>query len=206
MNDETKSGIVSIHGSDYETVALRVTKFREEHPNWSIENEMLGDGQYVTMKTTIRNEEGRVISTGHAQEERGEGKINTSSVVENCETSSCGRALAFYNYPGVFLRSADEMSDALIQQGIKSVEKDFGARMMILREIKMLTAVTDLKDRLADGDWLAAAEIFLDFTDEQLDALRLAPTKGGILSTAEVQQLKSNEFFAAKNELTGAIK
>jgi len=200
------NGIVELHGKSYETVALRVTKFREEHPDWTIETEMLGDGQYVTMKTTIKDETGRVISTGHAQEERGEGMINATSVVENCETSSCGRALAFYTYPGSFLRSADEMSEALIQQGIKRVQKDFGERMAILREPVMLQKIMDIKDKLADGDYHATAEIILDMTETEQSAMRLAPTKGGILTTAEVTQIKSNEYADARNSITGHIR
>jgi hypothetical protein len=198
---EEKSGVVQIHGLEYQTVALRVTQFREQHPDWTIQTKILGNGQYVTVKATIRNETGRVISTGHAEEERGEGMINTTSVVENCETSAVGRALAFHNYPGQFLRSADEMHEALIQQGIKKVQKDYGERMKIIRDI--LPQIMDIKDRLADNDYHAAAEIVLELTEEQLYALNLAPTKGGVLTTAEVNQLKSNEYAEARNSITG---
>ena len=196
-------GIVTIHGNEYETVALRLTKFREEHPDWTIETELLGDGQFVTMKTTIKDAEGRIISTGHAQEERGEGMINTTSVMENAETSSCGRALAFYKFPGSFVRSADELHEALIQQGVKRVQKDFGERMKIIREPKFLGTLCDLKDRLADNDYHAAAEICLDMTEEQGAAMWLAPTKGGILTTREREQINSDEFAAARNSITG---
>ena len=200
---ETKDGIVSIHGSDYETVALRVTKFREEHPDWTIETEQLTNGEYVTMKTTIRDEEGRIIATGHAEEERGSTNINQTSAVENAETSSCGRALAFYKYPGSFLRSADEMSDALIQQQVKAIQKDFGERMRVIRE--MLNEIVDFKDRMADGDLHAAAEIESAWSEEQHAAIKLAPTKGGILTTEEVKILSSNEYFAARNAVTGFV-
>lgn len=201
---EEKSGVVSIHGNDYETVALRVTKFRELHPDWTIETKLIDAGLHVIMKTTIKDAEGRVISTGHAEEERGAG-INATSAIENCETSSCGRALAFHLFPGTFLRSADEMSDALIAQGVKRVEKEFGERMAVLREPEMLQKVMDVKDKLADNDYHAAAEILVDLTKEQLYALQLAPTKGGILTTAEVNQIKSNEYFEAKNAVTGFV-
>ena len=201
-----ESGIVEIHGKSYETVALRVTKFREEHPDWTIETEMLGNGQYVTMKATIKDETGRVIATGHAEEERGEGMINSTSALENAETSACGRCLALYKYPGTFLRSADEMSEALIQQGIKRVQKDFGERMAILREPAMLQKIMDIKDRLADGDYHATAEIILDMTETEQSAMRLAPTKGGILTTAEVNQIKSNEYADARNSITGHVR
>ena len=197
------SGIVNLHGKDYETVALRISKFREEHPDWPIETKCLDMGMYVTFRATIKNPDGQVISTGHASEERGEGMINTTSALENCETSAVGRALAFYKFPGHFIRSADEMSDAMTQQAVKAKEKEYGQRMMILREISVLQKVVDLKDQLADGNFHAAAEIMLDFKDDELAALRCAPTKGGILTTREIEQMKTNEFAAARNSITG---
>jgi len=204
MNEE--NGIVEIHGKSYQTVALRVTKFREAHPDWTILTKIIDAGLYVTIKATIKDETGRVISTGHASEERGEGMINTTSAVENAETSAVGRALAFHEYPGTFLRSADEMSEALIQQGIKRVQKDFGERMAILREPVMLQKIMDIKDRLADNDYHATAEIILDMTETEQSAMRLAPTKGGILTTAEVNQIKSNEYADARNAITGHVR
>jgi hypothetical protein len=198
MNED--NGIVSIHGKDYQTVALRVTKFREMHPDWTLKAKIIGNGEFVTVRATVKDDQGRTISTGHAEEERGAG-INKTSAVENCETSAIGRALAFFNYPGIFLRSADEMSDALIQQGIKSVQKDFGERMKIIRG--MLNEITDLKDRLADGDFHAAVEIIQELTEDQTTALNLAPTKGGILTTEEISQIKSDDYSRARNELTG---
>ena len=202
----SESGVVSIHGNDYQTVALRVTKFREEHPDWTIKTKIIGNGQYVLVKAFIYNDEGRLISTGHAEEERGVGNINQTSSIENAETSACVRALAFFDYPGTFLRSADEMSDALIQQGIKRIEKDFGERMAILREPEMLQRIMDIKDRLADGDYHAVAEIILGMTETEQSAMRLAPTKGGILTTAEVNQIKSNEYADARNSITGHVR
>lgn len=200
---ETNNGVVTIHGLEYQTVALRVTHFREAHPDWTIETKVLDPGLHIIMRATIKDETGRVISTGHAEEERGEGTINQTSAIENCETSAVGRALAFYNYPGQFLRSADEMSDALISQSMKTVQKDFGMRMAIIRTPEMLQKIMDLKDQLADLNYHAAVEIVQSMNEEQVNALRLAPTKGGIMTTAEIEQFKSNEYFEARNSITG---
>jgi len=196
-----KSGIVEIHGRDYQTVALRVAKFREEHPECSLETKLIDAGLHVIIKAVVKDPDGRVIATGHAEEERGEGKINLTSAIENCETSAVGRALAFFKYPGTEIRSADEMSDALIEQGIKRVQKDFGERMGIIRN--MLDKIIDLKDRLADDDYHAAVEIIHSMSEEQVSALNLAPTKGGILTTAEIAKIKSNEYSEARNSITG---
>lgn len=203
MNAEAKPGVVQIHGLEYQTVALRVQNFREVHPDWTIKTKLVDAGLHVIIKASIADETGRTISTGYAEEERGEGMINATSAIENCETSAVGRALAFFNYPGQFLRSADEMSDALIQQGIKMVQKQFGERMAIIRQPHMLDKIVQIKDRLADNDYHAVVEIIHSMKEDEVDALNLAPTKGGILTTAEVNQLKSNEYSAARNEITG---
>jgi hypothetical protein len=200
--NEDKPGVVVLHGNEYETVALRVTKFREDNPDWTIKTKIIGAGEYVSIKASILDAEGKLIATGHAEEERGIG-INKTSAIENCETSAVGRALGFYKYPGQFLRSADEMSDALVQQGVKAVEKDFGERMLVIRG--MLDQIVDFKDRLADGDLAAAAEIESEWSEEQHEAIKLAPTKGGILTTEEVNKLKSNEYFEARNIVVGFV-
>ena len=197
---QEETGIVSIHGKDYQTVAKRVTEFREQHEKWCIKTKVIANGQFVSVKASIYDEEGRLIANGHAEEERGHG-INATSAVENCETSAVGRALAFYRYPGTFLRSADEMSDALIQQGVKQVQKQFGQRMSVIRDI--LPQILELKAQLADENYHAAVEIIHSLTEAQVDALNLAPTKGGILTTEEVNKLKSNEYAEARNSMTG---
>ena len=48
------------------------------------------------MKTSILCD-GVVVSTGHAEEIRGQGNVNKTSSLENCETSSLGRCLS--NFP-----------------------------------------------------------------------------------------------------------
>jgi hypothetical protein len=69
----------------------------------------------------------------------------------------------------------------------------------------MLDQIVDFKDRLADGDLAAAAEIESEWSEEQHEAIKLAPTKGGILTTEEVNKLKSNEYFEARNIVVGFV-
>ena len=213
--NEDKPGVVSIHGNDYETVALRVTKFREDNPNWTIKTKAIGAGQYVTFRASIYNEEGRLIATGHAEEERGAAGGFNGSELECCETSAVGRALAFYKFPGTFLRSADEMSDALIAQGVKNLEKWYGEWMKIIREPEMLGKILTIKDLLSSEDdegnpktpeYALVAEMVMDMTDDQQQAMRKAPTKGGILTTEEIGKLKSNEYADARNSITGHVR
>ena len=103
------TGIVQIHGKDYQTVALRVSKLRDDHPDWTISTDILSNADTVLIKACILDENGRLIGSGHAEEIRGSTNINKTSAVENCETSAIGRALAASGYGGTEYASANEM-------------------------------------------------------------------------------------------------
>ena len=85
---------VKIHGKEYITVAERVADFHKNHKeNRSIITEIIQfkDG-VVVVKAVVKT--GDDVFTGHAYEDIGSTKINTTSALENCETSAIGRALA----------------------------------------------------------------------------------------------------------------
>ena len=70
----------------------------------------------VLFRCEIRNDEGRLIATGHSEERRSNTGINSTSAVENCETGAIGRALAALGYGGSEFASADELVGALQKQ------------------------------------------------------------------------------------------
>ena len=108
---------INIHGKQYETVASRIVRFRESYPDFSIITDLLSaDADCVVMKASILNAVGMCISTGHAEEYRTASKINKTSALENCETSAVGRALAFFEYAGSGIASADEVTNAIKAQ------------------------------------------------------------------------------------------
>ena len=110
---------IDVKGKDYAPVNERIKAFRAVCPNGSVTTEIVYmDGGVVTMKATITDEEGRVISTGLAQEKESSSFINKTSYVENCETSAVGRALGFAGI-GVdgSICSAEELANALNNQG-----------------------------------------------------------------------------------------
>ncbi len=110
------SGIVNIHGKEYQTVALRVQKFREAYPLYALTTEIIyRDEIEVVMKAIIANEEGRILATGHSEEKR-VGQINKTSALENGETSAIGRALAALGLGGTEFASANEVQTAIHQQ------------------------------------------------------------------------------------------
>jgi hypothetical protein len=111
------NGKVNIHGREYETVALRVQKFKAACPDHSLTTEVLTrDAECVVMKASIFNPEGRLVATGHAEEYRKASSINKTSALENAETSAIGRALAAFGLGGTEFATADEVANAIGQQ------------------------------------------------------------------------------------------
>ncbi len=113
---------VKIHGKEYITVAERVDEFHKKHPNGSIQTELVkfGDGIVIT-KTHVYPDVSDTIRkfTGLAYEEIGSSQINRTSALENCETSSCGRAITFAmgtSGKTDSIASADEVQNAIHQQ------------------------------------------------------------------------------------------
>lgn len=112
------SGIVTIHGKEYKTVAKRVDEFRKEHKQeLGIQTNLVSiDERTVVIKAEIINKEGFVIATGYAEENRQSSTINKTSALENCETSAIGRALANFGLAGGEYASADEVAQAISRQ------------------------------------------------------------------------------------------
>ena len=111
------TGIVNIRGKEYMTVALRVQNFREAHPDWSIVTQIVHrDADEVVMVATILNDQGRILATGHAEEKRKASQINSTSALENAETSAIGRCLSALGFGGSEFASANEVQNAVHQQ------------------------------------------------------------------------------------------
>ncbi len=114
-----KKGIVPIHGKQYKTVALRVDEFRSSFSGYGMDTQIIDAGiesGHAVISAKIYNPEGRIIASGYATEKWGSSKINTTSALENCETSAIGRALANLGLGGEEYASADELISALEQQ------------------------------------------------------------------------------------------
>ena len=134
MNHKFKT--TNIRGKAYVEVNQRVLFFRNEkkYEGWAIESECINlTSESVTIRCTIKDNEGRIISQGLAQEDKTSSKINSTSYVENCETSAVGRALAFMGI-GIesSIASSNEVSMAIAKQ--EAEESDFE------KALKWLTA------------------------------------------------------------------
>ena len=88
---------------DYELLEDRLKKYWKDNPEGMISTNVVHiteDGTCVTIKADVTDNNGRLVATGIAQETKGDGFANTTSWVENCETSAIGRALANWKYQG----------------------------------------------------------------------------------------------------------
>ena len=109
---------VKIKGKDYVMVNERIKAFRNNFKGFSLETEIIDiTSESCTMRAVVRDETGRIIATGTAQEQKQSSNINKTSYVENCETSAWGRALGNLGI-GVdtSICSAEELSFALTNQ------------------------------------------------------------------------------------------
>lgn len=123
--------MIDLKGKDYAMVPERVTAFRKIFPDGFIETQMVSispDGKVVVFEARAgyyREDGSKVIlATGHAQEVQGRGLVNSTSHIENCETSAVGRALGMIGLGlnGGGICSAEELVNAITGQ--KQIEEE----------------------------------------------------------------------------------
>ena len=115
MTDDPRA--VRIHNKLYMPVSARVEDFRNEHgTNFGMETYLIENTENrVVMQALIRDNTGRVIASGYAEEFRkAMSKGFSTSCMEVCETSCIGRCLANFGYlTGGEYASADEVANAI---------------------------------------------------------------------------------------------
>jgi hypothetical protein len=119
--------------ADYETVETRLEKFWAKFPNGRIETKLIkyDGGQYIIWSAIYRDIADAVpFATGLAEETvQGRG-VNSTSALENGETSSLGRSLANGGFAAKGKRaSAEEMSKVAIKANTEQVIADTKAKL-----------------------------------------------------------------------------
>lgn len=114
---------INIKGKDYVMVNERILEFRKNYPNYSLESEIVAfNDESITIKAIVKDETGRVVATGFANEDKATSIINKTSYVENCETSAWGRALGCLGIGiDTSIASAEEVETAIKKQEAENV-------------------------------------------------------------------------------------
>ena len=196
-------GVVKIHGKEYKTVAKRVADFRDKFPNHTLVTELVSaDDERVVMVSKVYDLDNRLVSTGWAEERRDASRLHGTSSLEICETSACGRAVAFLHRDlmGTEIASADEVANAISQQN----DGEFLQFMQTVRD--NFDWVMYAKEAIANEDWQSLAAIWGDIDHQTMADLFRAPTKGGIFTTEERAACKGNDAFnKARKELANGV-
>lgn len=103
--------------SQYETVEERIGRLYQNHPDARIVTELVSPVEQIETTATFiayvyLNGDTTPKATGYAMERAGQGYVNKTSHVENCETSAIGRALANMGLHGSKRPSREEMQKA----------------------------------------------------------------------------------------------
>ena len=119
-NEATQQTLIK--GKSYTEVNQRIKAFRMVYPTGFIITELLSnDGGICVFRAScgIYLDGGAVqtLGTGTAYEKEGSSFINSTSYIENCETSAVGRALGMAGFGiDTSVASAEEVQNAIINQ------------------------------------------------------------------------------------------
>lgn len=148
--------MIDMRGKDYAMVPERVTAFRKLYPEGFITTEIVAmEGPVVLMKAKAGyyREDGSevILATGMAREERGKGMVNSTSHIENAETSAVGRCLGFIGLGlnGGGICSAEELVNAITAQ--KQMEDDFKKTKKEIEEKKIAQLNDAAKKQMTSG-------------------------------------------------------
>jgi hypothetical protein len=119
LDDAAKksAGMLELHNKWYWQVAPRLAAFKKSNPTISVITEIITlEETHCVMQARLTDENGLIHGIGHALEGRSDRGVNSTSYLENAETSAIGRALASTGWSGGEYASAEELLIALENQ------------------------------------------------------------------------------------------
>lgn len=152
MDKSLSNKAIDIKGKKYVLVADRILFFNEEYKQGKIETILLSepDADMVLMKAIVTPdvEVPSRYFTGFSQAKWGDGYINKTSAIENCETSAIGRALAMMGI-GVIdsVASVDEINKSEVQAKMTTMPRAI-AEIGEMLEAKGIKDATDKQNIL----------------------------------------------------------
>jgi hypothetical protein len=185
--------------ADYETVEVRLEKFIKDYPDFRIatELEVVERDRYIVKAYLFKTTSDSLSwATGYAEEKITDRGVNSTSALENCETSAIGRALANAGYAAKGKRpSREEMSKVVGQKPVKPVVQD------------LVQAIKAADQETAEQDyWTTPVNQYLKVVDAPVTlekALNLVQDIIGTDEAAEVPQCKHGHMKWREGEKNG---
>jgi len=112
--------------ADYETVESRLEKWWKDYPDGRVGTklEQASDTRYIVSAELFKTEaDAKPCATGLASESISDRGVNSTSALENCETSAIGRALANAGYAAKGKRASREEMTKVVQSETWSVDR-----------------------------------------------------------------------------------
>lgn len=134
---------------DYETVETRLAKFIEDYPDFRISTELesFANDRFIVKAYIYRTYLDAVaFSTGLAEEKITDRGVNSTSALENCETSAIGRALANAGYAAKGKRPSREEMDKVNRVSKPTVKETKPADDLWLNETYTSVLGTETKE------------------------------------------------------------
>ena len=112
--------------AEYETVESRLEKWWKDYPDGRVATkiEQATDNRYIVSAELYRTEaDAKAYATGLASESVSDRGVNSTSALENCETSAIGRALANAGYAAKGKRASREEMTKVVRSDTFSIDR-----------------------------------------------------------------------------------
>ena len=167
--------------ADYETVEVRLEKFIKDYPDSRIATELeVCDRDRYIVKAYLYKVAADTVAwtTGYAEEKVTDRGVNSTSALENCETSAIGRALANAGYAAKGKRpSREEMTKVVSPRVIKPVVQD------------LVQAIKAADKEIAEQDyWTTPVNQYLKVVDAPVTLDKALDLVQDIMGTGEAQE------------------
>jgi hypothetical protein len=167
--------------ADYETVEVRLEKFIKDYPDFRIatELEVVEKDRYIVKAYLYKTSTDSVAwTTGYAEEKVTDRGVNSTSALENCETSAIGRSLSAAGYAAKGKRpSREEMSKVVAQKPVKPAVQD------LVQAIKAADKETAEQDY-----WTTPVNEYMKLVDAPVTLDKALDLVQDILGTGEAQE------------------
>jgi hypothetical protein len=187
-------------GAVYIPVQPRLSQFRQDHPTAAVENTMIHyDSETVVFRSVIRLDNG-AMGTGHAAESLTAKK--PYSIVETCETSAQGRALASIGYGTLdMMRDGAASGERIVDSPVVKAD---APRQVTITTNPSVASTPSLPATDKQMDFLRSTAKGAGWDDEQLSLLLIERTNNERdLSRKEasqmIDQLKSGSLKPNNN-------